>query len=649
MACINAGSLASHLVRTAQRLAERRHAKWLAVFIETARPARRSESDRDSIAQALHLAEQLGGEAVALPGRKVAEDLLTYARKRNVTELIIGQPFRSRWQKLRHGSLVHDIIEKSGDIDIHVVAGDQAEPAAHPSAPFWSGFKVNKYLGSALAVGCAALLATVIASFLSLPDLSMVFLAAVLFSAVAWGLLPSVFAAVLSVAIYDFFFVPPLHTLTVDDPQDLLALIIFLIVAVLISNLTGRVQDHADALQRQESRTAILYSLSRQLARSAALEDVLQVTANQVAEILGAQAVVLLPGLHGIEIKASQPQGETLSSQDWAAAMWAWQHNQPAGLGSDMLPGCERSYVPLTTAQRTVGVLGLRFPISGKLPSPDQRLLVQALADQAAVAIERANLAQSMAEARSLAETERLRSALLSSISHDLRTPLSSITGAVTSLLSFGADYKESERRDLLLTIQEEADRLNHFVGNLLDTTRLEAGALKLNREWVEIGDIIGAALGRLQRLLSDHHVIVQVEPGLPLLWLDFVLVEQVFTNLLDNAARYSATGTDIRVHARRETQQGRDTVVIGITDQGVGVPRADLERIFDKFYRVYRADHQVAGTGLGLSICRGLVEAHGGTVSAHLPAGGTGTILRVAFPVQKGPSVAREREEAHE
>jgi two-component system sensor histidine kinase KdpD len=377
-----------------------------------------------------------------------------------------------------------------------------------------------------------------------------------------------------------------------------------------------------------------LYALSQQLARSAGLDQVVQATAQQVAEILGVRVMVLLSEPRGLDVKATQPPGEKLTSNEWAAAMWVWQHNQPAGPGTDTLPGCERLFVPLTTAQGTLGVLGLSVATPGSTMTPDQRRLVQALADQAAVAIERARLGQAMAEAHSMAEMEKLRNALLSSISHDLRTPLTSIIGAVTSLQTADKGFSADTRRDLLLTIQEEAERLNRFVGNLLDMTRLESGALQMNRAWVEAEDVIGSALARAEKTLKGRRIDVQIEPDLPLLWLDFVLMEQVLINLLDNAAKYSAPETTIRVDARRSG----GGVTLDIADEGVGVPPDDLERIFDKFYRVRRGDQQVAGTGLGLSICRGIVDAHGGRISARLQPNKKGTVFTIELPVQKGP-----------
>jgi two-component system sensor histidine kinase KdpD len=304
------------------------------------------------------------------------------------------------------------------------------------------------------------------------------------------------------------------------------------------------------------------------------------------------------------------------------------------------LPGGEWFYLPLATARGAVGILGLQFDLPGVVISPDQRRLLEALAGQAAVAIERTRLVRDMEQARLLTETERLRDALLSTVSHDLRTPLASIIGAVSSLLTYGATYDENTRRELLLTIQEEAERLNRFVGNLLDMMRLEAGALELKREWVEIDDVIGTALSRLGQSLTQFQLVVEVQPALPMIWIDFILVEHVLVNLLENAAKYSPPQTTIRVNARREEQ----SIVLEVADEGIGVPATELEQIFDKFYRVQRGDRQGAGTGLGLSICRGIIEAHGGKISARAPTSGKGTLFTVTFPIEKEPPTMPER-----
>jgi two-component system sensor histidine kinase KdpD len=367
---------------------------------------------------------------------------------------------------------------------------------------------------------------------------------------------------------------------------------------------------------------------------------VLRAIVTQVSQILGAKVVVLLPEADQLIPKGGHPADIQLTMAERAAATWAWQHNQPAGRGADTLPGGEWFYLPLRTAQSTVGVLGLQFEASEAILSPDQRRLLEALAGQASVALERTRLVWEMEQARLLTETERLRDALLSTISHDLRTPLVSIIGAVSSLLTYGRTYDESARQELLQTIQEEAERLNRFVGNLLDMMRLESGALEPKREWVELGDVIGTALSRLTHTLNQHQLVLEVDPDLPMLRLDFVLAEHVLVNLLENAAKYSPPQTTIRVTARRE---GR-SIVLEVADEGMGIPASERERIFDKFYRVQRGDRHGAGTGLGLSICRGIIEAHGGQITAGSPAHGQGSVFTVTLPAEKAPPALAER-----
>jgi two-component system, OmpR family, sensor histidine kinase KdpD len=640
LVCVSPSPLSPRLVRATRRMADRRHAEWMAVYVETAQHHRLSDADRDRVSRTLQLAEQLGGEATTIPGEDIAEDLIKYAQSRNVTEIVIGKSLRSRWSGLWRGSIVNDLIRNSGHIDVYVIkAEDEAfQPTA--KAPVYQRSALSAYVWSAVAVSLAAATAKGLQVYLPFPDLSMVFMTAVLFSAVTWGLWPSICASILSVLVYNFFFIPPLHTFTVASPRDLLNLIVFLIVAVLTSNLAARVRNQAEAAKHREARTAALYALSRQIAGAAELSDVLRAIVTYVAQVLGAKVVILLPEADRVLLQAAYPANIELTEAERAAATWAWQHNQPAGRGADTLPGVEWFYLPLTTAHSTVGVLGLQFDMPGAIIAPDQRRLLEALAGQAAVAVERTRLVREMEQARLLTETERLRDALLSTISHDLRTPLVSIIGAVSSLLTYGATYAAKDRRELLLTIQEEAERLNRFVGNLLDMMRLESGALELKREWVEIGDVIGTALSRLRQPLSQHQLVVEVQPGLPMLQLDFVLVEHVLVNLLENAAKYSPPHTSILVSARRQGQAIR----VEVADHGMGVPAADLERIFDKFYRVQRGDRHGAGTGLGLSICRGIIEAHGGHIAAKNPSHGKGTVFTVTLPVEKEPPAMAER-----
>lgn len=631
MVSIGPSPLSRRLVRACRRRAERRHAEWIAVYVETPRHYRMSEDDRDRVASTIRLAEELGGEVAVISGTHVAEELLELARKHNVTEIVIGKSLRPWWFELMRGSIVRDLIRQSGAIDVHVItATDDSEtwespPARHEEKKKW----VNDYVLPTIAVAVSGIVAALLRSVISLPNLSMVFLAAVLISAVARGLRASIFASVLGVLVYDFFFVPPYSTFTISSPQDVLALAVYLVVAVMTSNLAGRIRDQATGSRHREQQTSALYAMSRAIVAARGLPELLDGVVAQIAHTLDVTVAVLLPDDEGLGMKAAHPNGLVLSETERGAATWAWGHDTPAGRGTDTLPGERWLYLPLRTANSVVGIMALGFKKS-EWQAPDTRRLVEALSDQVAVAIERSRLMADMEQARLVAERERLQAILLSSISHDLRTPLASIIGAASALESDNTLDIEG-RTELFATIREEAERLNRFVENLLDTMRIESGALRLNREWIEVADVVGTAIARLAGPLADHTLNVEIDDGLPLLHLDFVLIEQVLVNLLDNAAKYSEAGSPIRLSAWRVG----DTVMVEVADEGIGIPRGELQMIFDRFYRVQGGDGRKAGTGLGLSICRGIVEEHGGTIGVVSPGpSGRGSLFTLRLPV---------------
>jgi two-component system sensor histidine kinase KdpD len=399
MVCVSGGRLSERLVRAARRMAERRHAEWIAVFVETAAFHRLPEADRDRVARALRLAEQLGGEAVTIPGERVAEELLRYAERRNVTELILGKSLRSRWRELWSGSPVNDVIRRSGNIDVRVISADAGEDAAAAARRRRFGvFRLNEYLIGLGLVLVAGLVAKALQLLLSLPDPALVFLTAILFTAVLSGLGPSIVAAVASLLVYDFFFVDPLHTFTVTKPQDVLSLFVFLVVAVLTSNLMTRIRDQADTARRREARTAALYAFSRQLAAAVGIDDLLPTVTGHVAEQFQATVVVSMPEGGRLAVRAAHPARSELSEPERAAATWVWEHNEAAGRGTDTLPGGEWVHLPLNTARGAVGVLSLRLPAAGGVIPLDQRELLEALARQAALAIERTRVDVVLAE-----------------------------------------------------------------------------------------------------------------------------------------------------------------------------------------------------------------------------------------------------------
>jgi two-component system sensor histidine kinase KdpD len=644
LVCVSENPSCAAVVRHARRLADRLRAPWTAIHLETAATQRLGERARDRIADCLRLAQRLGGEAVTVPGPNIAGGIIEYARANNFTHIIVAKSRRPRWSLWWGGSVTHQLICGAGDIGVHVIAGadEETEPRDDPvatAAPGGSALEFNSYAGTVGMVAAALGVGLFLQQFLVVSSISLVFLTAILVSAVAYGLWPSLFACLLSVLAYNFFFLPPLYTFTIADPENVVALFFFALVAVIAGNLASRVRGQAIAARQRAKTTEELYQFARKLAGAITLDDLLWAVAYQIASMLKVRVVLLLPEVDTIAVRAGYPPEDILDEADLAAAKWSWQHNRPAGRGADTLPGAKRLFLPIRAGGGAVAVVGLDADRPGPLFSPDQRRLLDALTDLAALAVERVGLAQDVGRARLEAETERLRSALLTSISHDLRTPLASILGAATGLKNYRKQLDEAARDELIGTIQEESERLNRFIANLLDMTRLESGALAPHLEPVDLGDIVGSALERAKKFLAAHQVEVDLEGSLPMLRLDPVLFEQVLFNLLDNAAKYAPAGSRIRVRARRKAAAVRLQVI----DEGPGIPPADLDRIFDKFYRTRVADRQLAGTGLGLAVCRGFVEAMGGNIVAGNRQEGHGAVFSISLPVAAEAASAGE------
>jgi two-component system sensor histidine kinase KdpD len=647
LACISEDPRSVELVRYALRISDRLKAKWTALYIEGPRHSMLSEAQRDTVAETLRMAERLGGEAITIPGEGIAGDILSYAKANNFTHIVVGKAQRSRWFEMLHGSVVRDLLRRSETISVHVIAGERQAPVRNRQALRTEQVPTvvdpRAYLFSVVMVALAVGVSMLIDTLVSVQNLALVFLTAVLFSAQRYGLWPSIMTALLSVAAYNFFFLPPVHTFTIADPSNVVALVFFLIAALVVSNLTAQKQRQTQNMAARAKTTAELYAFSRKIAGTGSLENLMWLIAYQISAMLGCDTVVLLPGPEGLEIHAGYPPEDTLDAADMAAAEWSWTHNHVAGCGSDTLPGGRRLFLPIQTGRGALGVVGI-LREKPPLLSPDERRLLNALLDQAAVAIERVRLAEDVDQARLQAETERLRNALLTSVSHDLRTPLSTIIGALSGLRSFGETYDQATRADLIASAQDEAERLNRFVGNLLDMTRLESGGLTVKLEPIDAGDAVGIAIGRARPLLANHRTKVELSPDLPMVMADMVLLEQVFFNLLDNAAKYTPCGTTIRIAGHHNDE----AVVFEVIDEGAGIPEASLEAIFNKFTRLQAEDRTRAGTGLGLPICRGFVTAMGGTITAADRQDRSGAIFTIRLAKADPVSEPASRVEAH-
>jgi two-component system sensor histidine kinase KdpD len=654
LVCVNESPSAPGLVRAAKRAADRLDAQWFAIYFETPRTLHLSRAEHDRVAQTMFLAKQLGAETITLPGgRHIAEDVMRFAGDNNITQIVVGKSARPWWFEWLHGSVVHDLVKHARGINVHVLADERIEsgkeqagetPAitandGNPRAPGWLHADPKAYAYTMVAVAIATLFGRGVVNLVDLPNVSLVYLAAVLWSAARYGLGPSLFASVLSTLCYNFFFIPPVYTFTVADPSQVLALAFFCLAAGLTSTLTVRERQFAEAAREQARTTAELFAFSRKLAGVRKLDTLFALTAGQVANMLKAEVSLLTPEPGGSTLRqmAAVPAGAAPEAADLAAAAWCWEHAQPTGRGTDTLPGSRRLFLPLRTGQGKVGVIGVSRPDAGFLLNPAERRLLDALADLAAIAIERIRLAKDVDQARMLSETEKLRSALLTSISHDLRTPLALIIGSLSSLKSYGELYDTPTREDMLNTAIDEAERLNRYVANLLDMTQLDAGALKPKREPCDLHDLAAAALRRCAKQLAKHKVKLSIPANLPMLLLDDVLMEQVLSNLLDNAAKYTPAGSTVEIVAA----QYKFSLLVSVRDEGPGIPEDDLQRVFDKFFRAREGgDHGRSGTGLGLAVCRGFVEAMGGRIYVRNRNDRSGA----EFVIEFSPEVIAER-----
>jgi two-component system sensor histidine kinase KdpD len=695
LVCLSPGMLSERLVRTGRRLADQLNAEWHALYVQTPSSLHLPPAHQERLTRMLRLAEELGARVVTLPGSAVADTILDYARDHNITKIIAGKPLRPRWDEWLRHDVVEQIIRRSGHIDVYVISGS-VERTPPPAQMKWRPHRpLRRYVEGIALVAGVTLVGEAVSPYISATNLVMLYLLAVVIAALALGRGPSILVSILSVLAFDFFFVPPILTFIVSDTEYLLTFAGLLAVSLAISQLTVRVREQAEAALRRQAVTASLFALSRDLAVARSLNDVVDAVIRNVTQTFGREVAILLPvdgspnrvAPHGVPPEFMHDENEL------AVATWAFQHEQEAGRASETLPAAAARYVPLKTARGVVGVIGVKPINPDAVLSPEEHRLLEAFASLAALAIERVRLAEVARNAQVIAASEKLQTALLNSISHDLRTPLVSVTGALSALADDDTRLDEATRRELIDTARGEAERLNRLVGNLLDMTRIEAGAMKVDRQPSDVQDVIGSALEQLNDRLGNRQVTVDVPQDLPLAPLDPALMTHVLINLIDNALKYSPAGTrpapfGVAAESGGLSPQGRiltgraegpasppaalghkgiaasmaaeppridgvqksgdllpsqapieisarvvdSYVEIVVADRGVGIPVDALERVFDKFYRVEHPD-SVGGTGLGLSICKGIIEAHGGTIRAAQRLGG-GTTITISLPL---------------
>ncbi|MBB2887366.1 MULTISPECIES: sensor histidine kinase [Pseudomonas] len=630
---VDGDAQAERLVRHASRVAQRRHLPWSLVHVDNGRV--RDEQSRLRLQSAQQLAERLGGEVVLLRAGEVAKTLIQHAAERRASLVLVGQSRQRLRRRLFGGGLASRLLRDARGLEINVLDSDheQHQPRQRSAQSLvWFDYAL-----ALVATVLASALAWAVSSVLPLPNISLVFLAAVLLVAVRSSLGPALACAALSFLTYDFLFIPPTFSFSIQREEDVLTLLFFLLMAALTGNLAARQRRQLEALRDTQEETSELLDLSRKLTAATDRQAVVSAAAQHLNGWSDLKLCLLnRDGQSGWKVETGGPL--EFSEAERAAADWAWQHDQPAGAGTGTLPFGRWWWWPLSVDDGPLALLGVCAK-EGQTLSGQRRRLLTALSQPLAQALARAQLADDLEAARLHGETEQLRSALLASVSHDLRTPLTSMRGSIDSLLALGEAIPLADRRELLEGTRDEAERLDRYIQNLLDMTRLGHGALKLARDWVSPADIVGSALNRLRAVLASLHVVTEVPAELPLLYVHAALIEQALVNVLENAARFSPP------HGRLELRAGAtdSELFFSVSDEGPGIPEEDRAKIFDMFYTAARGDRGGQGTGLGLAICQGMVGAHGGRISVADGIEGRGTCITLHLPLQTQPGLDSE------
>ena len=641
LACIGPDPVSPTVVRAAKRLADLMDAPWIAVTVE--RPGTTlDDAGRQRLDEAMKLAQSLGAETQTLTGTDLPAELLRFAKFENVTQIVVGRPRGSFFSELLGRSLPYELVHRTQDIAIHLVT-KESEAATKRSLFRWpSTFQTNpwNFLFAAVAVTGALAVGKVLTTLTPIPNLSMVFLLAVLVTAMNVGMWPAIFASILSFLVYNFFFIPPIYTFTIAEPYELLALVIFLVVAVISSAMAGRVREQARIAAARMRAMRRLYEFTKRLSGLATIDAVAEGAASEIHASLGRPVVVMLGHDNDdLALTAAWPPEDSLDAAATTAARWAYSHNEPAGADTGTLPIIPWYFVPLRIGAKTLGVAGVAKEKDGPPLDSEARALLDTLVEQTAAALERASLAREMVSAKTATETERVRNTLLASVSHDFRTPLSSILGSATSLIDYGDKLDPAAKEDLLGQIKTEAEDLDGMVRNLLAITRIDAGALELRRDWIDLREISERVVGAARRHGAQQRIEIELPKDLTLVKADATLAEQAIGNVVANAVVHTAPDDRVVIDAGNAP----DAIALRVTDNGPGIPSDDLPHIFEKFVKGKEMQTLSADgghTGLGLAIAKGIMEAHGGAISAESPvANGRGARFILTFPRNGAPS----------
>ncbi len=649
LVCVGPGPDAEKLIRSAARLAGNLHADWIVAYVETPRLQRLPKETRDRILKTLNLAQELGAETTTMTGEDVASTLFSYARSRNVSKLVVGKTSRPGWRRRFSIPLAEELSLMAKDVDVYVVGHESTAKAApiRETVDFGDSALSEKrrsrkggYLVALAICALGTAVAMHLVSYLELTNIIMLYLLSVMLIAFRFGRGPAILSSVLSVAAFDFFFVPPKFTFAVSDTQYILTFAVMLAVALVISHLTANMRYQARVATLREQRAKALYEMARELGAALQPEQILEIANRHLQGVFLAETSILLPDLSEKITPPPSREGQPPSGMalDTAIAQWVFDHQQPAGFGTNTLSGSSTYYIPLKAPIRSRGVLALAPSNPRLIFVPEQHRLLETFAAQVALALERVHFVEVAQGALLKIESERLRNSLLTAISHDLRTPLTALVG-LASTLEADANLTERSRHELAEAMHEQAVRMSNLVNNLLDMARLQSGDVQLNRQWHVLEEIVGSALRSLQHALVNHEVKVSLNPSLPLIYVDSVLIERVLCNLIENATKYTPPGSQIRIGAETRDRELRVTV----TDNGPGLPPDMIETVFDKFTRGQK-ESATPGVGLGLAICKAIVQAHRGRIWAENPDEG-GARFTFTLPLLDAPPVQEPNE----
>ncbi len=632
LVCIGPNPRSIRLIRAARRMAAGLRAEWIAVHVEAPSHIRPSQGDLRLLAEHMRLAESLGAQTATLTGRKASEEILNYARQRNISKIIVGKPTHPRWKDKLLGSLLDEIIRGSGDIEIYVITGDAAEAPAKPAPRArLRKIKRNEWYWSLGTVASSTALGSIMSPYVDRTDIAMMYLLGIVITSMRTGRWPALAATLLSVAAFDFFFIPPFYTFAVDDIRYLVTFGVMFVVANVITSMTLQIREQAEASRKRERSTAALYALSRKLARERKKNQIFDIATKHIGELFHSQIVILLQDKQGeLTVVETRTGAFAVDRKELGVAQWVFDNRHSAGLGTDTLPGARALYLPMVASSGVIGVVGVLPEDAQSRFDPEDIHFLESFVNQTAMAMERVLLAKEAHDERLKAQAQDVRNTFLSSVSHDLRSPLAVVTGAASTLLEKDASLDRTARLELLRTIHEETDRLERIIRNVLNLTRLESGAIAIHKEWQPLEEITGAVLNSLSDRLRERALELNIPPDLPLIPFDTLLMEQVLSNLMENAIRHTPAGTPIELTVILQ----KSAVMIEIADRGPGLPAGEEEAIFSKFTR---GTNTRMGAGIGLAICRAIVEAHGGRIWAENRPGG-GAAFRFTLPVEGTP-----------